>query len=1282
MHWKILPYTRTLRQPHLFSLMTRVVVCLSFAISTIGSAEVLSFKDNWGEAGFNLVSQSNSGVEVVFSVTEMALNDLEIDGQVMQLVQIPGIYLPNDPGAPNLPGTGRYIAIPQGASVRVEILDSRSEVYSNLDVAPAPPIPLETDDSPPIYQKNPDIYSKNSYYPQSPVNLSEVQNMRGVDCVILGISPFQYNPITRDLLVYKDIRVRVEFIGGNGHFGEDRLRSRYWEPILRQHLINYESLPEVDLNRLPQMDEDNCEYVIIVPDDPVFMAWADSIKQWRNQQGIITGITPLSEIGGNDATLISNYLINAYYTWDVPPVAVLLLSDYQYSGDEYGITSPVWNGYCVSDNIYADMNADGLPDLAIARITAQDEVHLETMIHKFLDYERNPPTDPGFYDHPIMAGGWQDERWFILCTEVIQGYFETQHGKSPVREYAIYSGNPGSQWSTNQNTWMIVNYFGPGGLGYIPSTPDYLIDWGGNASRINNDINSGAFILQHRDHGSELGWGEPDYNVSHLYSLNNTMLPFVFSTNCLTGKYNWSGQCFTEAFHRIEHGALGLIAASEVSYSFVNDTYQWGVYDSMWPDFDPGYGMDLTGSNTLRPCFGNASGKYYLQTSGWPSNPNNKVHTYHLFHHHGDAFITLYSEVPQELTVTHAPVLFPDMTGFAVTADSGAVIALTVNGEIIGVAEATGSSVNVPIEPQQPGSTMLVTVTLQNYYRYTEEVDIITQEENYVIFSELGLNDATGNNNQLLDLGEDVLLTIAVQNFGTQTASNIAVTISTEDEYATILDSTEVYASIPSGGRAVVYDGFEISALSNIPDLHIIDFTMNATNGDSTWVSFFNITAHAPIVAYQDHAISDPTGNNNGHLDPGETADFDVSISNEGSGDVSDLTFTLDCTEPLITINNNSTTLGELSSGANAIISFEEITADEDIMQGDTVLFVLNVSAANGYEASAEFSVIVGDLRHNPIGPDAYGYYAYDLYDGPDAPVFDWLEIAPQAGGNGTDLELGDAETALLDLPFPFRFYGYDYDQITVCSHGWMSFGIDTVFFPMNRPIPDGVPPNKMVAGIWDDLNPALGGQVCYYDDYDNFRFVVEWYDVPHSANPGIEETFQVMIYDPIVYITPTGDGEIVVNYQDVSNYIDGCTVGIENHDGTVGIQFLYDDEYDALAMPLEDGFAIKYSTAEPIVVTEALSTKPLPKAYLLSQNYPNPFNPTTHLSFSLPKSGNVSMIVYDIQGREVARLVDGWRNAGSHDVTFDGDGLASGIYLVRITAGQFSQTRKMVLLK
>jgi len=169
---------------------------------------------------------------------------------------------------------------------------------------------------------------------------------------------------------------------------------------------------------------------------------------------------------------------NAYSGWDIPPAAVLLLSDYQNTGLSYGITSPMWDGYCVSDNIYADIDNNDLPDIAFARITAQTNSHLSRMINKFLDYERNPPMDPDFYNIPIIAGGWQDERWFILCDEICYGYLHNELGKEPVREYAIYDGYPGSLWSENQNTHMLVDYFGPDGLGYIPQTPQHLDDGG------------------------------------------------------------------------------------------------------------------------------------------------------------------------------------------------------------------------------------------------------------------------------------------------------------------------------------------------------------------------------------------------------------------------------------------------------------------------------------------------------------------------------------------------------------------------------------------------------------------------------------------------------------------------------------------------------------------------------------------------------------------------------------------------------------------------------------
>jgi len=78
----------------------------------------------------------------------------------------------------------------------------------------------------------------------------------------------------------------------------------------------------------------------------------------------------------------------------------------------------------------------------------------------------------------------------------------------------------------------------------------------------------------------------------------------------------------------------------------------------------------------------------------------------------------------------------------------------------------------------------------------------------------------------------------------------------------------------------------------------------------------------------------------------------------------------------------------------------------------------------------------------------------------------------------------------------------------------------------------------------------------------------------------------------------------------------------------------------------------------------------------------PNPFNPTTAVGYQLPAPGYVSLRIYDTAGREVSALVDGWRDAGSHRVTFDGSDLAAGVYLARMEAGDFVQVQKLILLK
>jgi hypothetical protein len=89
-----------------------------------------------------------------------------------------------------------------------------------------------------------------------------------------------------------------------------------------------------------------------------------------------------------------------------------------------------------------------------------------------------------------------------------------------------------------------------------------------------------------------------------------------------------------------------------------------------------------------------------------------------------------------------------------------------------------------------------------------------------------------------------------------------------------------------------------------------------------------------------------------------------------------------------------------------------------------------------------------------------------------------------------------------------------------------------------------------------------------------------------------------------------------------------------------------------------------------------------IPVRYKLSQNYPNPFNPVTTISYSIAKNSVVKLCVYDLLGREIKSLVNEYQNSGDYQVIFNAVDLPSGIYFYRIKAGDYFETKKMILIK
>ncbi len=1199
------------------------------------------FTDNWADQGISLIDQSENGLRLIHSIQTFSLQPQMLDGEEMSKLSLAGQFLPGEEGLPDLPSVSRFIALPQGARVRADILSSRREIFQDVAIMPAPRIPLDTEDGPLEFRKNADVYSSNSLFPQNPIRISDVTQIRGIDVAIISISPFQYNPVTKELIVHRDLEIAVDFVGGNGIFGDERLRSVWWEPILQGTFLNRESLPEFNVNRSSNSRDEDFEYIIISPDDPVFLAWADSIAVFRNEQGIRSGIVTTTEIGGNTANAVESYINDAYNNWDIPPAAVLLLGDYGTTGNT--IVSPIWNNYCVSDHIYADVTGNSVADVILARITAQNEEHLETMITKMLDYERNPITEFGFYNNPITALGWQTERWFQICSETIGGFWDNELGKNRIRINDIYDGDPSvDPWSTATNTYQVLNYFGPNGLNYIPASPSQLGGWtGGTGALINLMIENGSFMLVHRDHGGETGWGEPNYNNNFISMLDNDKPVYVFSVNCLTGKYNINGECFAEKFHRHPVGALGVTAASEVSYSFVNDAYMWGVMDHMWPQFMPDQGTVPTDCDFIFPAFANAAGKLFLMGSNWPYNNQSKPVTYNLFHHHGGAFMNVYSEVPQTLTVSHNDVLLSGLDTFDVTADEGSFIGLSVNGEVIGSAIGTGTAVSIQVPIQLPNNIMKVTVTKQNHFRYSEDVMIIAPDQ-YVIFDSVDLIEIDGHFDNSIQALETVQMDVTLHNIGLQpTGDLVNAVLSSDSDLITILEANAVYGQIPASGLLLLEDAFQIEIGSNIADETQIDFELEIESAGEVWNSGFSILVLAPDLSYESFSLSVQTGVDE-ILDPGETGDVVIELMNNGNGFAYNTAVVLFTSDPYVTITGSGYipvidpgTTGSIEQPIQITISpncpveyFAEINIvaqDESGLNTDATINIPIGFIAHNFEAGE------GGWQHMALGDDWVDEWHLSSYRNFTSGGMYSMKCGGEDGQNYANFMYAALVMPEIDLG----------EAATIKFHHWMDVGGDNNGMTWDG----GIVEISVNGGDWEQITPA-GGYPCQMMNMPTSPFP-EGLEVFSGTFDWQEVTLDLSEYSGFAQI----------------RFVLGST-GLITGEG-----WYIDDVYYTNPTSTEDNTVSLFTTD-------------------LHGNYPNPFNPETTISFSTTESTeNTELSIYNLKGQKVKQLVSDQLSAGQHSVTWNGKdennkSVSSGVYFYQLKSGEFISTKKMIILR
>ena len=203
--------------------------------------------------------------------------------------------------------------------------------------------------------------------------------------------------------------------------------------------------------------------------------------------------------------------------------------------------------------------------------------------------------------------------------------------------------------------------------------------------------------------------------------------------------------------------------------------------------------------------------------------------------------------------------------------------------------------------------------------------------------------------------------------------------------------------------------------------------------------------------------------------------------------------------------------------------------------------------------AKGEKSSLSGTpVRFDAGGPDDFGYTWIDSNES-GGPSYDFVDIS----GSGTSVSLADDGAQSVDLPFDFPFYGGTFDDVDIVSNGFLNFGSSSTAY-QNDPIPTSATPNAFIAPFWDDFDPSSGGSV-YYEDMGDGRFIVQWDGVPFYQS-STSLTFQVILYL---------DGRVLFQYADVGDARGSDTIGIENLNGTDGLQVAFNTNY------VEDDLAV-----------------------------------------------------------------------------------------------------------
>ena len=899
-------------------LMTKKIFLMLFAILIIPliiKAEWISLNKINSEKtppNVTLISDDNNSTVIKIEISGFELKDLISGDKHYQMIDLLSESFTNSPGYPALPYIAKVLAIPDQAGVSIEVLETGDILsFSNIHLAPARESWFEGSPETP-YTENLAAYNSLSSFPAEFVQIDQPSVFRDFRIARVSAFPVQYNATKKELQVTSSITIRVNY--GLGELVNPKTTAikpiaPSFGQLYKSLIFNYESV----LNKLYGGKEEGHELMLcIMPDE--FVTSFQTYANWKRQSGIDIHITKFTDIGANTTNpdIIKNHITDAYHNWAVPPTYVLIIGDY----NVFPIQTVTLDGWTFpNEDHFVEIDGnDFFPELMIGRFTNESDYGMQVMINKLMKYEKTPYTT--------------STDWFKKGTVCSNNAYASQvETKRSAANVMLQDGG-----FTSVDTMM-----SDPGCHY--STTDVM-----------NAINNGRSWLNYRGEGWYDGWHAnctPFYTSNVTTLTNGQKFTFVTSIGCGVANFTVSGgNCFGEEWMEmgnlsVPKGAASFIGPTSNTHTAYNNQIDKGIYIGMFQE-----GLETPGQGLLR-------GKLNMYNV-FGSDPYVEYH-YKIYCVLGDPSIHIWKDIPKAVTVNYIPTIpfGSNLVEFTVTHTatglpvSNALVCLTGTGIFVtGNTDATGKAyLDIFSETQE---TLNVTVRGGNVIPYTGILNVVQPTGPYVIRETYTLNDiAGGNGNSQMDYSESILMSLTVKNVGTLQANSVVVTLSSTDPYITLTDNVHNFGNILAGQAITATNAFAFNSAGNLPDMHNVVVNVAAVSGATTWNSNLTIAGFAPVLTMGNLIISDPGGNNNSRLDPGETVNISAPVINSGHSTSPSVTVGLTSASPYITINSGTSVLGQIAASgqANAVFS---ITCSPSTPIGQSVdLITIQLSAGS-----------------------------------------------------------------------------------------------------------------------------------------------------------------------------------------------------------------------------------------------------------------------------------------------------------------------------------------------